>query len=95
MPKGLGNNEGAGHASETPSSHLLRCRLLAVVTAQSHTQKDGFVPDSITAVKIAEAVLVPVYGKEKIESEWPFKRRWRMASGLLMALCTARTARAA
>jgi NTF2 fold immunity protein of polymorphic toxin system component len=44
-----------------------------VATAQSHTPKDGFVPDSITAVKIAEAVLIPVYGKEKIESEPPFK----------------------
>jgi NTF2 fold immunity protein len=35
--------------------------------------KDGFVPDSETEVKIAEALLVPVYGKEKIESERPFK----------------------
>ena len=35
--------------------------------------KHGFVPDSITAVKIAEAVLIPVYWKEQIESERPFK----------------------
>ena len=35
--------------------------------------KDGFVPDSATAVAIAEAVLVPVYGKETVESERPFK----------------------
>jgi hypothetical protein len=33
----------------------------------------GFVPNSETAVKIAEAVLLPVYGKEKLESERPFK----------------------
>jgi hypothetical protein len=32
----------------------------------------GFVPDSRTAVKIAEAVLIPVYGEEKIEAEKPF-----------------------
>ena len=47
--------------------------LLAVAQAQSSAPKDGFVPDSITAVKIAEAVLTPVYGKEKVESERPFK----------------------
>lgn len=34
--------------------------------------KDGYVPDSATAVKIAEAVLIPVYGKKQIESERPF-----------------------
>jgi hypothetical protein len=32
----------------------------------------GFVPDSKTAIAIAEAVLIPVYGKEHIESERPF-----------------------
>src|SRR5271157_6251259 len=47
--------------------------LVATVQAQSYAPKDGFVPDSTTAVKIAEAVLIPVYGKEKIESERPFK----------------------
>ncbi len=35
--------------------------------------KDGFVPDSMTAIKVAEAVLIPVYGKDKIDSERPFK----------------------
>ena len=34
--------------------------------------KTGFVPDSDTAVRVAEALLVPVYGKEHIESERPF-----------------------
>jgi NTF2 fold immunity protein len=47
--------------------------LIAAAQAQSYVPKDGFVPDSATAVKIAEAVLIPVYGKEKIESERPFK----------------------
>ena len=32
----------------------------------------GYVPDAKTAVNIAEAVLVPVYGKKQIESEHPF-----------------------
>jgi hypothetical protein len=35
--------------------------------------KGGFVPDAETAVKIAEAVLVPVYGQKQVESERPFK----------------------
>ena|SRR5437867_902976 len=32
----------------------------------------GYVPDSGTAVKIAEAVLIPVYGEKKVRSEEPF-----------------------
>jgi hypothetical protein len=44
----------------------------AAAQAQSYVPKVGFVPDSATAVKIAEAVLIPVYGKEKVESERPF-----------------------
>lgn len=38
----------------------------------SYKPKDGFVPDAITAIRIAEAVLTPVYGEEKIKSERPF-----------------------
>ena len=49
--------------------------VLGETYAQSYTPKDGFVPDSATAVKIAEAVLIPVYGKEKIESERPLKAK--------------------
>ena len=40
--------------------------------AQSYKPKAGYVPDSDTAVQIAEAVLAPVYGKNQIESERPF-----------------------
>ena len=32
----------------------------------------GYVPDAKTAVNVAEAVLIPVYGKKQIESERPF-----------------------
>ena len=39
---------------------------------QGFRPKSGFVPDSKTAVKIAEAVLIPVYGEKQIESERPF-----------------------
>jgi NTF2 fold immunity protein of polymorphic toxin system component len=41
-------------------------------SATSYTPKAGFVPDSKTAVAVAEAVLTPIYGKEQIESERPF-----------------------
>ena len=48
--------------------------LFCVLTqAQSYAPKEGFVPDAKTAVKIAEAVLIPVYGEKQIESERPFK----------------------
>jgi hypothetical protein len=47
--------------------------IIATLTAgQGFKPKDGFVPDSVTAVKIAEAVLAPVYGEKQIESEEPF-----------------------
>jgi hypothetical protein len=34
--------------------------------------KDGFVPDKNTAVKIAEAILTPIYGAKQVEAEKPF-----------------------
>jgi NTF2 fold immunity protein len=52
---------------------LLLCTLLVASSAagQEFKPKDGFVPDKIAATEIAEAVLVPVYGKQVIESEKP------------------------
>ena len=46
--------------------------LVPVVMGQGLRPKDGFVPDAVTATKIAEAVLIPMYGEKKIESERPF-----------------------
>ena len=34
--------------------------------------KDGFVPDQETAVKIAEAILTPIYGPKQVQAEKPF-----------------------
>ena len=50
------------------------CILLLAVTAlgQGNHPSEGYVPNSDTALKIAEAVLIPLYGKEQIESEKPF-----------------------
>jgi len=58
-----------------PKGFLLTVLFAAVATCQTdvgYVPKAGCVPDSETAVKIAEAVLVPVYGKTQIESERPF-----------------------
>jgi|SRR5882762_12847 hypothetical protein len=53
--------------------------MLVVATGFSQTTEeasvrpqDGFVPDAKTAVKIGEAVLIPVYGEKQIDSERPF-----------------------
>ncbi len=52
---------------------------LAFVLAHSQDEptpnfrpKDGFVPDKETAIKVAEDVLIPVYGEKQILSERPF-----------------------
>jgi hypothetical protein len=44
----------------------------ALAFGQRDMPKKGYVPDSATAVKIAEAVLIPVYGEKQVESERPF-----------------------
>jgi hypothetical protein len=41
--------------------------------SQGLPPKQGYVPNAETAVKIAEAVLIPVYGGKQINSERPFK----------------------
>jgi hypothetical protein len=39
----------------------------------SYSPPEGMVPNGETAVKIAEAVLTPIYGKEVVEHERPFR----------------------
>ncbi len=46
--------------------------LASGLPGQGYKPASGYVPDSTTAVKIAEAVLAPVYGEKHIESERPF-----------------------
>jgi hypothetical protein len=46
--------------------------LASELAGQGYKPESGYVPDSKTAVKIAEAVLIPVYGEKQIESERPF-----------------------
>jgi len=53
---------------------ILACGVLlsSRLAGQGYQPASGYVPDSKTAVKIAEAVLIPVYGEKQIESERPF-----------------------
>jgi hypothetical protein len=39
---------------------------------EGYKPKVGYVPDAATAMRIAEAVLIPVYGEKQIKSEQPF-----------------------
>lgn len=51
---------------------IFACGYSQTQSESSFQPKSGFVPNVETAVKIAEAVLVPVYGEKKILSERPF-----------------------
>ena len=52
---------------------LLAPSLLSQTTdSPSHKPRSGYVPDADTAIKIGEAVLIPVYGANQIDSEQPF-----------------------
>jgi hypothetical protein len=44
---------------------------VAHAVGQGYKPPAGYVPDSTTPIKIAEAVLVPIYGKKQIDSELP------------------------
>ena len=54
---------------------LLYASVSYAAEAQKHNVKppSGFVPDAETAIKTAVAVWTPIYGKEKIEKEKPYK----------------------
>jgi len=63
--------------------------ILAPATSQEPRKRD-YAPDSETAIAIAEAVLIPVYGKKKVESERPFTAHikddvWTVAGTLYCA----------
>jgi hypothetical protein len=49
----------------------------AASIGRGYIPKAGFVPDEATAIKIALAVLTPIYGEEVLASERPFKATLR------------------
>jgi hypothetical protein len=61
-----------------PLCHRLVTALLLVSVAHAvgtaaEKPKDGFVPDESTAIKIAVAVWEPIYGRERIEQQKPYR----------------------
>jgi hypothetical protein len=59
--------------------YFLLIALVAVVAGASAqtAPKTGYVPDASTAVSIAEAVLLPLYGSKVIRQERPFRAELR------------------
>jgi hypothetical protein len=64
--------------------NLLICVLICGLTllpiahaVQKHNYipKEGYVPNKETAISIAIAVWIPIYGKEQIESEKPYSAK--------------------
>jgi hypothetical protein len=51
----------------------ISCALSQVPPSPGYVPKEGFVPTETVALAIAEAVLVPVYGKNVIDTERPFR----------------------
>lgn len=54
---------------------LIFASALCAAEAQKHNVKpaSGYVPDEETAIKIAVAIWLPIYGEEQIEKETPYK----------------------
>jgi len=57
------------HSGEDPAVVYAR-RIVA--SAKTYQPAAGYVPDSNTAVAIGTAVLIPIYGKDKIDAEKPW-----------------------
>ncbi len=49
----------------------------AIADDEEFVPAAGFVPNAETAMRIAEAVWIPIYGEKLIASEKPFKARLR------------------
>ncbi|MBT1537079.1 hypothetical protein B7R78_0008045 [Ralstonia solanacearum] len=43
------------------------------MSGSSHIPENGVIPDEKTAKRVAEAILVPIYGQEAIEKQKPFR----------------------
>lgn len=47
------------------------------VSPHSYVPPNGFVPDSLTAVRVAVAIWTPIYGEKQIASEKPYRAELR------------------
>lgn len=66
IPRTAASPAGGARSEATP-------RALPEQRRGTFTPPKGFVPDERTAISIAVAVWTPIYGKEQIDSEKPFK----------------------
>jgi hypothetical protein len=55
------------------STFLFSSAVFAQFGKDSYKPANGYVPDEITALKIAEAVLIPIYGEKQVGQEKPLK----------------------
>ena len=46
--------------------------LIIADSEHNYKPKDGYVPDEATAIRIAVAVWIPIYGQKEIEGEKPY-----------------------
>ena len=58
-------------------TQLFRFAMAVLVTtsvfAQAPAPKNGFITDEKTAIRVAEAILAPIYGDQQIAQERPFQ----------------------
>ncbi len=54
-------------------SSVLLLSVRAEADQSSYKPKHGYVPDEQTAIAIAVAVWIPIYGREQIENEKPYR----------------------
>jgi hypothetical protein len=72
------SHEEHGNMKRIIIAIFLLTSVMAAAYCQTHgipsvRPKEGFVPNAETAVKVGEAVLMPVYGEKRIVGERPFK----------------------
>jgi len=54
---------------------LWTLQITVPMVGQSPPPKSGYVPDEATAVRIAVAVFIPIYGARNVKKEGPFHAR--------------------
>ena len=58
---------------------VIACPGIAAESGQLHTvvPRDGFVPNAETAIAVAVAIWAPIYGRDKIEQQKPYRAQLR------------------
>jgi hypothetical protein len=49
--------------------------LLHAAQSPVYKPKEGYVPDARTAIRVAQAILVPIYGQVQVDSELPLSAK--------------------